>query len=196
MQETEAGEFNRDVTIIADNGEEFTITVTGTAIDPNPNFNLNIFNDNNNLGGVAVGSTNTNDAAVLEFDFVPEQDKVSFQYVFASEEYNEYVGSFNNVFAFFLDGENIALIPETTTPVSIHNVNNDNNSEFYNDNNPSDLGTPTPFSIEYDGFTVVLTAVANVEAGVPHHIKLAVADTSDSILDSAVFLAASSFVGN
>ncbi|NJO63132.1 MAG: hypothetical protein HC836_34420 [Richelia sp. RM2_1_2] len=138
---------------------------------------------------------NTNDAVVLEFDFIPEQNQVSFRYVFASEEYNEYVGSFNDVFAFFLDGENIALIPETTTPVSIDNVNKNANSEFYKDNDPSDLGTPTPFKVEYDGFTTVLTAQANIEAGVPHRIKLAIADASDTSLDSAVFLEASSFVG-
>ncbi len=138
---------------------------------------------------------NTNDAVVLEFDFIPEQNQVSFRYVFASEEYNEFVGSFNDVFAFFLDGENIALIPETTTPVSIDNVNKNANSEFYKDNDPSDLGTPTPFKVEYDGFTTVLTAQANIEAGVPHRIKLAIADASDTSLDSAVFLEASSFIG-
>ena len=131
---------------------------------------------------------------VLEFDFIPEQSELSFQYVFASEEYNEFVGSFNDVFAFFLDGENIALVPGTTTPVSVDNVNNFSNAEFYKDNDPSDLGTPTPFRVEYDGFTVVLTAQAVLEPGVPHHIKLALADAGDSALDSAVFLAASSFV--
>ena len=58
---TEAGEFNRDVSIIADNGEEYTITVTGTAIDPNPVFDISILNENNNLTGVAVGETKTNE---------------------------------------------------------------------------------------------------------------------------------------
>ncbi len=76
------------------------------------------------LDGLIPGYT-TWDAAVLEFDFdcqgVPN---VSFEYVFASEEYNEYTNSpFNNVFGFFLDGTNIALLPDGVTPVSINNVN-------------------------------------------------------------------------
>ena len=47
----------------------------------------------------------TYDAAVLEFDFVTSSEFLSFNYVFASEEYPEYVGSkYNDVFAFFVDG--------------------------------------------------------------------------------------------
>ncbi|OOP55722.1 MAG: hypothetical protein AYP45_13160 [Candidatus Brocadia carolinensis] len=57
---------------------------------------------------------------------------MAFQYVFASEEYNEFVGAgFNDVFGFFVDGVNIALIPSTTMPVAIDNVNLSNNSAFY-----------------------------------------------------------------
>jgi hypothetical protein len=135
----------------------------------------------------------TRDAVVLEFDFVPQQNQVRFQYVFGSEEYNEFVGgSFNDVFAFFLDGENIALIPGTTTPVSVNNVNATTNSNLYNNNDPSN-GIPTPFGIEFDGFTTVLTAEKVITAGVPHHIKLVIADAGDTSLDSAVFLAAASF---
>lgn len=71
-----------------------------------------------NLSTLAGGSTF--DAAVLEFDFVPETSSLSFQYVFGSEEYNEYANTqYNDVFAFYLDGVNIALIPSTTTPVAI-----------------------------------------------------------------------------
>jgi hypothetical protein len=154
---------------------------------------------NNGLAGDAdltaiVGAT-TNDATILEFDFVPTASTLSFSYVFASEEYNEFVDStFNDVFAFLLDGVNIALIPSTATPVAINNINNGANAAFYNDNDPSDLGTPTPFGTQYDGFTTVLTAQATVNPGQTYHIKLAIADTSDSILDSAVFIQGGSFV--
>lgn len=66
------------------------------------------------------------------------------------------------------------------------------NSSFYNNNDPSN-GVPTPFPIEYDGFTDVFTAVAlGVGAGT-HHIKLAIADGQDSSLDSAVFIQAGTF---
>ncbi|MBR8827395.1 MAG: choice-of-anchor L domain-containing protein [Gomphosphaeria aponina SAG 52.96 = DSM 107014] len=139
----------------------------------------------------------TNDAVVLEFDFESEGGDLFFEYVFASEEYNEFVNSsFNDVFAFFLDGENIALIPGTNTPVAINNVNGGNpigtnatNPNLYNNNDPSD----PQFDIEYDGFTDVFTASAEgLDAGT-HTIKLALADTADSALDSAVFIKGGSF---
>ncbi len=145
------------------------------------------------LEGLIPGFT-TNDAAVLEFDFVGAGGTFSFEYVFASEEYNEFVGSpFNDVFGFFLDGQNIALLPGTNIAVSINNVNNGSNSQFYNDNSLFDLGSPTPFLTQADGFTVVLQATGTIGPGT-HHIKLAIADAGDGILDSWVFLKAESFV--
>jgi len=152
------------------NSSESTTTSFGTAGDAD-------------LDGLIPGFT-TNDAAVLEFDFVAIGGTISVQYVFGSEEYNEFVGSpFNDVFGFFLDGVNIALIPGTTTAVSINNVNAGSFPEFYNNNSPADLGIPTPFLTEADGFTVVLTATAIVTPGT-HRIKLAIADAGDTALDS------------
>ena len=142
---------------------------------------------------IQVGSPGiyTNDAAVLEFDFVPTSDTVKFRYVFGSEEYPEFVGSINDVFAFFLSGPgyantNIALIPGTNTPISIATVNNATNSQYYIDNQ---FGN----TIEFDGFTTTLTAVAAVQCGQSYHIKLAIADASDGVWDSGVFLEAGSF---
>lgn len=145
----------------------------------------------------------TRDAASLEFSFTTTTGELSFNYVFASEEYNEFVNSsFNDVFAFFLNGENIALIPGTDIPVSINNVNGGNPlgvnasySQFYNNNDPSN-GTPA-FNIEYDGFTDVFTASATgLTPNQEYTIKLAIADAGDSALDSAVFLEGGSFTGN
>lgn len=137
-----------------------------------------------NVGG------GTLDAAVLEFDFVPTKDRVFFSYVFGSEEYNEYVGSaFNDTFAFFINGENCALIPGTNTPVAINNVNNGANSSFYRDNS---TGTPT-LDTQLDGITTVLTCEATVTPDQTNHIKLAVADRGDRLYDSDVFLQAGSF---
>jgi len=137
------------------------------------------------------------DACVLEFDFVPFYEYVWFQFVFASEEYPEFAGSaFNDVFGFFISGpgitgpysgnsKNIALIPGTEVPVSINNVNQDVNPEYYvfNDSN----------FVQYDGFTTVLTAESEVEPMGTYHIKLAIGDISDFIYDSGVLLQASSF---
>ncbi|SEI98613.1 choice-of-anchor L domain-containing protein, partial [Flavobacterium terrigena] len=138
-----------------------------------------------------------NNICILEFDFIPLGPEVKFEYVFASEEYPEYVGStFNDVFGFFLSGpgvsgpfngaKNIALIPNTTTPISINNVNGGLNSSYYVSNAG---GT----SIQYDGFTTVLTAKSEVQCGQTYHIKLALADVGDSAFDSAVFFKEGSF---
>ncbi|PLX13415.1 MAG: hypothetical protein C0594_01210 [Marinilabiliales bacterium] len=152
------------------------------------------------LDNILVGFT-TNDAAVLEFDFVPQSDSLSFRYIFGSEEYPEWVNSsFNDVFAFLLTGPNpaggtynntnIALIPGTTLPVAIDNINDVTPSypQYYIDNQN---GT----NIVMDGITTVLTARAP-DGVVPcetYHIKLAVADAGDNSYDSAVLLEAGSF---
>lgn len=153
-----------------------------------------------------------NDAAILEFDFEASGDSIKFNFVWASEEYPEYSGSsFNDTFGFFVSGpgfsgpysnnaENIAIIPGTTLPVTINNLNNGTNGttgpctncEYYI-NNPSG-GDETV--IEYDGFTTVLTAEAEVQCGETYHIKIAVADVGDTGFDSAVFLEAGSFTSD
>ncbi len=182
--------------------ESGIILTTGSAASAaNTDINDATSTDNNTPGDAnlndVIGS-NTFDAAVLEFDLVSTGGNVFFNYVFASEEYNEFVYQFNDVFAFFLDGKNIAFIPGTTTPVSVDSVNggnplgtNANHPAFYNNNDPSD-GGPF-FSFQYDGFTTVFTSEVLHLAPGTHHIKLAIADTLDHVLDSAVFIQAGTF---
>ena len=143
----------------------------------------------------------THDAAVLEFDFTPTTTPIYFSYVFTSEEYNFYVNSsFNDVFGFFVDGANCALVPETSQPVSINTINggkpfgdeNASHPDLYNNNDPDDPG-PAGLNTQMNGLTDVLTCQADVTPDQINHMKLAIADTSDSSLDSAVFLEAGSF---
>jgi len=135
----------------------------------------------------------TNDACVLEFDFIPFDDELTFNYVFGSEEYLEYVGSFNDGFALLISGpgivgqQNIALIPGTPTPVTINNVNDVANSAYYV-NNGSGSPVDPESTVQYDGFTVVLTATATVIPCQTYHLKIAVADALDTALDSGVFI--------
>lgn len=151
----------------------------------------------------AIVSGTTNDVAVLSFNFIPTTDVISFQYVFASEEYNEYVGLFNDVFAFFLNDENIALLPGTNTPISINNVNNGNpdedppipasNPQFFTDN----IDDIDPLNTSLDGLVglkIALFATGAVTPGEVNTLKLAIGDASDPILDSAVFIKGSSLV--
>lgn len=138
------------------------------------------------------------DATWLQFDFIPTVPLVTFRYVFGSEEYPEYVNAgFNDVFGFFITGPNpgggtytnvnLALIPSTTLPVSIDNVNSGSYSQYYTDNQ----GT----TIVFDGFTHVLTATCQVTPCQTYHIKLAVGDAGDAIYDSGIFLEGGSFSG-
>jgi len=135
-----------------------------------------------------VPESATQDAAVLEFDFVPTNAQLAINYVFASEEYNEFVGSrFNDVFAFFVNGANAALLPGVQLPLSVNNVNANTNALFYVPND----SRPGTYDVEADGFTVVLTARASVNAGQTNHIKIAIADVSDANYDSSIFMQAS-----
>ena len=132
----------------------------------------------------------TFDAAILEFTFVTDGGPLFLNYVFASEEYNEFVSlPFHDVFGLFLDGRNIALVPGSTTPVTINTVNA-SIPEIFRDN--TGLNGPM-FDLEYDGFTTVLTAVAMDLSAGEHTMKFAIADVGDFVLDSAVFIQAGTF---
>lgn len=159
---------------------------------------------------IIMSPTVSEDATILEFDFVPLSDTVKFRYVFASEEYMEYVspfpGGINDAFGFLISGpgisgpysnnaENIAIIPGTTLPVTMFNLNLNSNSAYYFDNGDgSGTGTaPDGATVQYDGFTVALTAISPVQCGQTYHIKIVIGDGGDTALDSGVFLEAESF---
>ncbi len=150
-----------------------------------------------------MNPTMSYEAAILEFDFIPTSDTVKFRYVFGSDEYMEFVsttpGGINDGFGFFISGpgitgpfsnnaKNIALVPGTSLPVTMFNLNLNNNGQYYFDNE-----NPAGATIQYDGFTVPLTAITNVQCGSTYHIKIAIADGGDGIIDSGVFLEEGSF---
>jgi hypothetical protein len=125
----------------------------------------------------------------LKVDFTTTTGNVFFNYVFASEEYNEYVGDvFNDSFRLLLNGVNIALLPGGAGEVSINNVNNSSNAAFYKDNTVLGLDTG------YDGLTTVLTASATGLIGL-NTFEFIVEDVSDSFWDSGVFIQAGTFSG-
>ena len=171
-----------------------------------------------------LSTFNTNDAAVLEFDFIPTGDSINFNYSFGSDEYNEYVcGSVNDAFGFFLSGPgingaysnnaiNLAVIPNTNgTPVTINSVNNGNVGSAGSANNcaqvdPNWMNNTAYYvdnenngdanATQLDGFTVVLVAEAAVQCGQTYHIKIAIADAGDTAFDSSVFIEGGSFSSN
>ena len=155
----------------------------------------------------SVGSVN--DVAILEFDFVPTGDTLRFNYIFGSDEYLTWVNSsYNDIFAFLLSGPgitgpyaspagfpggaiNIAQLPNSSPPlpITISSVNNVLNSTYYTDNQPN-------VGIYLNGYTVTLEAWSLVQCGETYHIKLAIADGSDTALESAVILEEGSFSSN
>lgn len=169
------------------------------------------YTPDSDLGILSAGG-DTYDMAFLEFDFRPTQSSVSFDFVFASEEYCEYVGSpFNDAFGFFISGpgisgpfngaENIALVPSTSTYVAINNVNHLSNSAYFVNNTPpsgtlcGQTGSNSPIvnQLQFDGYTRKITVRANLQTCKTYHIKLKIADVADGLFDSAVFLKAGSF---
>lgn len=157
----------------------------------------------------SIVNADTYNAAVLEFDFTATGTEVSFRYVFGSEEYPEYVNQgYNDVFGFFISGPNplggnynntnIARVPGSNSVVSIDNVNSSTNSAYYVNNGDGNTSpqNSSAYYVQYDGFTVPLTAHANLVCGATYHIKIAIADVGDPIFDSGVFLEEQSFVSH
>jgi gliding motility-associated-like protein len=170
--------------------------------------------NDNQVGGDndlnSLSSQTTQDACILEFDFIPAGDTIKFDYVFGSEEYTSFTCTqYNDVFGFFISGpgypvkKNIALVPNTNIPVCINSVNNAGPSHPGYVAYCQAVGPGSPFNayyrvnttsttVTYDGITTVMTAIAAVTPCDTYHLKLGVADAVDHILDSGVWLKAGS----
>src|SRR5262249_10268763 len=124
---------------------------------PGPNNCVAAGIDNGAAGNAnltALAGAQTYDAAMLQFSFIPTGNQVSFEYVFGSEEYAELTDwYFNDPFAFYRNGVNIAVIPGTNTPVNAGTINLDNYSQYYVD---CPAGT-TNCDTQYDGLAGAAT---------------------------------------
>ena len=75
-----------------------------------------------------INEGTTNNASIIEFDFVPFIEAMSFEFIFAAEEYGTFQCGFSDAFAFLLTDTvtgvttNIAVVPGTTTPVSVFTI--------------------------------------------------------------------------
>jgi gliding motility-associated-like protein len=153
--------------------------------------------------GITMNSTN---ATVLEFDFVPFSSNFNFQFLFASEEYGNFQCKFSDAFAFLLTNTstgvttNLAVVPSTTTPISVVTIRD----FLYNSSCPS--ANPAYFgainggsaaagsATNFNGQTVVMNASSStLVPNTTYHIKLVIADRQDNKADSAIFLGANSF---
>ena len=199
------GSFNASCSTLGlDSGLVLASGYVTTAIGPNNSSSAgsDLQLDGDTTLTMLAGSP-TFDAAILEFDMIPQYDTILFRYVFGSEEYPEYVDQFNDVFAFFITGpkpgggnyvaSNIALVPGVDNiPVSINTINNGQsnsgpcmNCGYYITNYGNEL--------QLDAYTSVLTASFIAIPGATYHLRIAIADALDHVYDSDVFLEKGSF---
>ncbi|MCB9231664.1 MAG: choice-of-anchor L domain-containing protein [Bacteroidia bacterium] len=169
---------------------------------PGPNWATNASTSNsggNNFNIASLTPFPVHDACSIDFDITPSDSFVSFTYVFGSEEYNEFVNTnYNDHMGIFISGpgisgtQNIPLIPGTNIPVSINSINEGTgncqgppnacvNCSYFK-------GNCNGVSLEYDGFTLPITSVYPVTPNQSYHIQIVVADVSDYVYDSGVFL--------
>ncbi|MHB1178587.1 MAG: choice-of-anchor L domain-containing protein [Daejeonella sp.] len=231
----------------------------GLILSSGNSFNVAGYNNSHNqsstFGNIAVPETDKDlaslisaklfDICSIEFDFVPMDNSIQFNYQFGSDEYPEYVDSpYNDIFAFIVSDENssknIAVMPGTNVPVSINTVNHKTNKDHFIDNNlykqvvikrqnpvkstyrgtftgqilrgiASIFGSPTYGggdrvviaadpellktmdanlyrNLRYDGITKKLVAQTYVTPYKKYHLKIVLADVSDNIYDSGVFI--------
>ncbi len=156
--------------------------------------------DLNYLSTINGNGSQSQDACIVELDVLAASEELTFEYVFGSEEYPEYVNTtFNDIFAFLVSGPEIAGDPnidnqlnvatlEDGTFIQINSVNHNQNWQFYRNNEQSQ-------SIVYDGLTSDSLGIKkSLTARVPtipcetYKLKFAIADRGDSSFDSGVFI--------
>jgi hypothetical protein len=193
--------YNGDATNLGINSGIILSTGKANSIQgPNMSYSAGSYNG---MPGHFLFGGDSHDAAILQFSLIPEADTLFFKYVFGSEEYNESVGgSYNDMMGIFITGndptggtyyyQNIAVVPESVSiPISINTVNNGHasggviptgpctNCEYYLDNTNG-------LTIEYDGFTTVLTAWVLVVPCESYQLIIGISDKLDAIKDSGL----------
>lgn len=133
-----------------------------------------------------VFQTQSYDATALEFDFQVSDasaTSISFDLVFGSEEFPEWVDQFVDCAVVMVNGVNYALFNhDPLHPLSV--VSSNLAAGYFQDNANGAL------PIQYDGVSHVLKIVAPIQGGgALNHIKIGIADTGDHIYDSGIFIA-------
>lgn len=154
-----------------------------------------------------TSATDTNNASFIQFDFTPLTEDLSFNFIMASEEYDQnFECTFSDAFAFILTdlttgvSENLAVLPGTTIPIEVTNIRPEVpgqcaavNEEFFDRYNFLPFNDEDAAATNFNGQTVSLAATSTVIIGNTYSIKLVVADQGDNAFDIAVFLEAGSF---
>ena len=186
---TSAGVVPSDSGVILSTGNVTDFTTAGTGTDTNTSAGTSTSHGGAGDADLDAASTvSTRDAVVFESTFIPDNDYITMQFVFSSEEYLEYVnGGVNDTLGVWVNGTFVPLSANGDT-VSIDTINDTSNANLYVDNPAaSDL-----YNTEMDGFTITLSLKAQVNAGVENSIKIGLADGGDTAYDTNVLIAADS----
>ncbi len=151
----------------------------------------------------ALGTTNTTNATSIEFDFRSASGEFKFNYLIASEEYqdfNSFCNSQEGVVFLIREAAtptapytNIALVPNTTDPVVVGNISPGINTAGCPARNQNFFAGFNFGDTNYEGRSTILTATTAILPGVTYHVKLIIADLNTGAADSAVFIEGSSF---
>jgi uncharacterized repeat protein (TIGR01451 family) len=187
-----------------DNGVVLVTGNAATAIGPNNNAGLtsgvNAVRSDAQI--TTLTTTSAFDTTSITFDVIPSGNFLSVRFVFASEEYNEYVcSSFNDSMGIFVKTgagayQNIAKVGSSNLTINQVNIGtkgsagsltnpsgcNLTNAAFFTNNPPNSL------NLQYDGFTIPIESQIPVTPNTTYTIKIVIADIGDYQLDSAVFV--------
>ncbi|MDX9696267.1 MAG: OmpA family protein, partial [Bacteroidales bacterium] len=191
------------------------ILSTGNVIDSEGSLGNIASTENHSDGDIdieIIANNRSYDAAIIEFDFMSFSDSVSFSYVFASEEYPEYVNfGVSDAFAFLVSEKddnkkiNLATLPNSSIPITIDLINIKANSQYFIANSHIDFINQNYSEsalrfyyenkrlFEFDGFTVVLETGLKLKPFTIYHFKIVIADVGDMKFDSWVLLKGNSF---
>lgn len=155
---------------------------TGSATDysdgtNNTSGNTTSFGTSGDSKLTAIAGYNTYDASRFGFDFQATSNTVSFDFIFGSDEYPEYVNSsFNDTFGVFVTDKKTGKVEQVSF-----------------DNNGNSVGINSAFMSagsngELDGTTGLLRTETPVLKGQNYSIEFSIADAGDSVVDSTVFI--------
>jgi len=164
----------------------FTKSSGSTNTNTSNSTSTNTSGVNNNAAFNAAAGTSTYDASFMDVEFIPDGDTLTLQFVFASEEYPEYVNSlYQDFIGVWVNGQQVDLAVGDGD-IDPLNINGGNNESLFISNLNDEYNT------EMDGFTATMTLKMNVNVGEVNTLRIGIADVTDSSYDSTLLIAGDS----
>ena len=189
----------------------FTNSTIGNASSTSSSATCNTCSDNDlYLLGQQIGNPGANDyfdACELSIDIMSSGDSLYLSYIFASEEYLEWICASGDQFAILISGPGISgsysnssklisTLPDTSLPVGINTVNDGSTSCISNSQYFVNYWSLPNTVVMYDGMTVLLQAYAKVQPFQTYNLRFKIGDSLDQVNDSAIMIKAGSLNSN